>query len=61
MKGDFIMASIYTSKLNITSEATITLTADERKMICEALGKCAPKEVDIIPIMTLMDKIVKGR
>ena len=55
------MASIYTSKLNITGEANITLTADERKMICEALGKCAPKEVDIIPIMTLMDKIVKGR
>lgn len=51
--------SIYNSTLNLQGDATMTLTAEERMMICEALSKCAPKEVDIIPLALLMDRMVK--
>lgn len=53
--------SIYNSTLNLTGEATMTLDADERMMICEALTKCAPKETDILPLMLLMDRMVRGK
>ena len=52
--------SIYKSTLNLQGDATMTLTAEERMMICEALSKCAPKEVDIMPLALLMDRMVKG-
>ena len=52
--------SIYNSTLNLKGDATITLSAEERMMICEALAKCAPKEVDILPLAMLMDRMVKG-
>lgn len=52
--------SIYNSTLNLRGDATMTLTAEERMMICEALSKCAPKEVDIMPLAVLMDRMVKG-
>ena len=52
--------SIYNSTLNLQGDATMTLTAKERMMICEALSKCAPKEIDIIPLALLMDRMVKG-
>lgn len=52
--------SIYNSTLNFKGDATITLSAEERMMICEALSKCAPKEVDILPLAMLMDRMVKG-
>lgn len=52
--------SIYESDLRLEGKATMTLTADERMMICEALSKCAPKEVDILPLAELMDRMVKG-
>ena len=52
--------SIYNSTLNLQGDATMTLTAEERMMICEALSKCAPKEVDIMPLAVLMDRMVKG-
>lgn len=52
--------SIYNSTLNLKGDATITLSAEERMMICEALSKCAPKEVDILPLAMLMDRMVKG-
>lgn len=55
-----MMDSIYNSKLNLKGEATMTLNAEERMMLCEALTKCAPKETDIIPMMLLMDRLVKG-
>ena len=53
--------SIYFKQMNLQGEITITLNADERMMICEALGKCAPKEVDILPLALLMDRIMSGR
>ena len=52
--------SIYNSTLNLKGDATITLSAEERMMICEALSKCAPKEVDILPLAMLVDRMVKG-
>ena len=52
--------SIYNSTLNLQGDATMILTAEERMMICEALSKCAPKEVDIMPLAVLMDRMVKG-
>lgn len=52
--------SIYKSTLNLQGEVTMTLTAEERMMICEALSKCAPKEVNITPLLLLMDRMVKG-
>lgn len=52
--------SIYNSTLNLKGDATITLSAEERMMICEALSKCAPNEVDILPLAMLMDRMVKG-
>ncbi len=54
------MKSIYESTLNLKGDATLTLTAEERMMICEALTKAAPKETDIIPLTLLMDRIIKG-
>ena len=52
--------SIYNSTLNLNGDVTLTLTAEERMMICEALTKCAPKEVDILPLALLMDRMIKG-
>ena len=52
--------SIYNSTLNLQGDATMILTAEERMMICEALSKCAPKEVDIMPLAVLMDRMVTG-
>lgn len=52
--------SIYAKTLNLKGEITITLNADERMMIAEALSKCAGREVDIIPLMMLMDRMIKG-
>ena len=52
--------SIYESDLHLKGSATMKLSAEERMMIFEALCKCAPKEVDILPLMELMDRMVKG-
>lgn len=51
--------SIYVSTLNLKGEATMTLSAEERMMLCEALTKCAPKETDILPLVQLMDRLVR--
>lgn len=53
--------SIYSKELNLEGEITITLNADERMMIAEALTKAAPKEVDILPLAMLMDRMIKGK
>ncbi len=53
--------SIYKKDLNLKGEITITLDADERMMIAEALAKVAPKEVDILPLMILMNRIISGK
>ena len=52
--------SIYESDLNLQGDVTLTLNAAERMMIFEALAKCAPKEVDILPLAELMDRMVRG-
>lgn len=52
--------SIYNNVLNLHGEIIISLSVDERSMICNALTKCASQEADIIPIVMLMDRIVKG-
>ena len=52
--------SIYNSTLNLTGEATITLDADERMILCEALTKCVAQETDAMPIIFLMDRLVRG-
>lgn len=38
----------------------LTLTAEERMILCEALTKVAVHEVDIIPLMKLVDRITRG-
>lgn len=53
--------SIYKSTLNLQGDVTLTLTAEEREMLCEALTNCAPKECDILPLMVLMDRLVRGK
>lgn len=52
--------SIYHTGPKLTGDLTITLNADERSMICAALAKCAPWEVDIMPLALLMDRLVKS-
>ena len=41
----------------IAGSKTIELTEDERIIIANALAMVAPKEVDIIPLLVLADKI----
>jgi hypothetical protein len=53
--------SVYDKSMNLEGEITISLNADERMMICESLVKVAPNECDIIPLMFLCDRIVKGK
>lgn len=53
--------SIYENTMNLAGDATMTLSAEERNMICNALTKCAEKETDIIPLMLLMDRMAKGK
>ena len=52
--------SIYNSELNLSGDVSLVLSAEERMMICEALCKCAPKEVDILPLAMLIDRMIKG-
>lgn len=49
--------SVYKSDLNLQGDITVTLSADERMVICEALAKVAPKEADIFPLILLADKL----
>lgn len=53
--------SIYQNTISLKGDATMTLTADERMIVIGALTKCAPDEVDVIPIIELMDRMVKGQ
>lgn len=52
--------SIYQSNFGITNDVTLTLNAEERMMICEAICKAAPEETNIAPLMLLSNKIIKG-
>lgn len=52
--------SIYKSTLILQGDVIMTLTAEERMMICEALSKCASQEAGIIPLAVLMDRMVRG-
>jgi len=53
--------SIYSKDLNLKGNITVTLDADERMMIAEAMTACADKEVDILPLMMLMDRMITGK
>lgn len=50
--------SVYKTELTINSGKTLTLSADERKWIAEALSRAVANEVDAMPLILLMDKIV---
>lgn len=50
--------SVYKTDLAINHEKTLTLSADERKWIAEALSRAVASEVDALPLILLMDKIV---
>ncbi len=52
--------SIYSSELNLSGDVSLVLSAEERMMICEALCKCAPKEVDKRPLAMLIGRMIKG-
>lgn len=52
--------SVYGATWGFKDDITITLNHEEQTMICNALVMCAPKEVDILPIMELCDRICKG-
>ncbi|GAB5081352.1 hypothetical protein Osc1_05250 [Hominimerdicola sp. 21CYCFAH17_S] len=53
--------SIYEKGLNIKGDKTISLTADERMMICNALANSIPNEVDPMPIIMLIDRIATNK
>lgn len=48
-------------KMELNGNITVTLNEDERFLIVEALTEVAPKRVDIVPLMLLMDRMVKGK
>ena len=50
--------SVYKSDLTINHEKTLTLGADERKWIVEALARVVANEVNAMPLILLMNKIV---
>lgn len=50
--------SVYKTELTINHEKTLTLSADERKWIAEALARVVANEVDALPLILLMNKIV---
>lgn len=50
--------SVYKTELTINSGKTLTLSADERKWIAGALARVVANEVDAMPLILLMDKIV---
>lgn len=52
--------SVYSKKLGFTEGMNLTLTAEERMILCEALTKVSVHEVDIIPLMKLVDRITRG-
>lgn len=55
-----MIKSIYDGNEWVTKGSkTVTLNESERTMICNALAKCSPDEVDIIPIINLCDKIIR--
>lgn len=45
----------------LKGDATITLTAEERMIIANALTICSAKEVNILPILSLVDKVVTAK
>lgn len=49
--------SIYENAIGYNGEIEITLTGDERSIISNALSKCAPYEVNIIPLIKIMQKL----
>jgi|GEM_PF-3391770 len=50
--------SVYKTDFAINHEKTLTLGADERKWIAEALVRVAANEVNVVPLILLMNKIV---
>lgn len=55
-----MIKSIYDNVVFIKGDCTINLSEKEREIIVNALTLRAPKEVDIIPLMILTDKIARG-
>lgn len=52
--------SIHENTIQLEGDATMTLSAEERMMIVGALTKCVPEEVDVLPIIMLMDRMARG-
>lgn len=50
--------SVYKTEFTINHEKTLTLSADERKWIAEALARAVANEVNVLPLILLMNKIV---
>lgn len=50
--------SVYKTEFTINSGKTLTLSADERKWIAEALARAVSNEVNVLPLILLMNKIV---
>lgn len=59
-KMDKIKSVYQKNDLNLEGDITITLTLEERNIICNALSMLAPKECDIMPLLFLCDRIVRG-
>lgn len=56
------LKSVYQQNdLNLKGDITITLSEDERNIICNALAIIFPKECDVLPLIMLCDRIVKGK
>lgn len=53
--------SIYENTIGLQGEIEITLNEDERCMIANALAKCAPYEVDVIPLMKVIQKLCETK
>lgn len=55
------LKSVYQeNELHLKGDITITLSEEERNIICNALAILCPKECDIMPMLLLCDRIVKG-
>lgn len=52
--------SVYEKTLNLEGDKTVTLTAEERLIICNAMTILSPKEVDILPMIMIMDKLTRA-
>ncbi|HEL0789814.1 TPA: hypothetical protein TU158_001741 [Streptococcus equi subsp. zooepidemicus] len=53
--------SIYQSEVGIEKELVVILSAEERKIIVEAIAQALPQEEDILTGWKVIEKIIRDR